>query len=233
MDSKAERAWLPKSGSPSAARTWIATVGWMAALLLLMVVVLILLALFSPLGLLISAVIFGLQPNAPLCHKQLIVPILQHIEADPNGFLPNADGLSEESFAVISEYHGKGVAKKWLLEWSPKYKYVAGLQKGDPGDLVVCYLAKPTRWVMHILSPKAWDPMGWIICPLDEMTLSGGRERKRIRPGENSETLTNEQFRERLQKTLDYLKANQRPHWEVVVKEHQAVLDSLDSLATP
>lgn len=230
MTVESDSASPPKPSSPSAARTWGETFGWIAALLLLIVVMLVLLALFSPLGLLISSVVFGVPPNAPLCHKQLMLPVLEHIGANPNGFLPNADGLSEESFAVISEYHGKGVAKKWLLEWSPKYKYVAGLQKGDPGDLVVCYLAKPTRWVMHILPPKAWDPMGWIICPLDEMTLSGGREGKRVRPGENSETLTNEQFRERLQKTLDYLKANHRPHWEVVVKEHQAVLDSL---ATP
>jgi hypothetical protein len=201
--------------------------GWITALLLLSALVVTLLALYSPLGLLISSVLFGVPANPPLCHKQLLVPVVEDRQKNPLRELPNEMGLSDESFLAIGRVLGHDA--NWSKSWAAKYKYIPGLRQDDPGELVVFYLAKPTRWVWHGLPPKAWDPIGWVVCPLDQMVFNGLLERDRVRPGEKSETLTNEQFRERLQRTLDYLKANRRPHWEVVVKEYQATLDSLAS----
>lgn len=230
MSIEATETPQPNPESTSLLRNWIETPGWIAALLLLFSVVVVFVFLRSPWGPVISSAMFGTPGNAPLCHKQLIGPVLEYANNDPRGYLPNAEGSSDASFAVISKYHERGVANKWMKEWSPKYKYVAGLRKGDPGELVLFYLAKPTRWVSHVVRPKAWDEEGWIVCPLDLMVLDGLSSREYIRQGEKSETLTNEQFRERLQKTLDFLKANQRPNWEVVVQEHQVTLNLLQAI---
>ena len=36
------------------------------------------------------------------------------------------------------------------------------------------------------------------------------------------------QFKDRLERTLEFLEANNRPHWETVVREHTAFLSSLE-----
>jgi hypothetical protein len=39
---------------------------------------------------------------------------------------------------------------------------------------------------------------------------------------------TTAEFKRRLQKTFDYLKENNRPYWENVVKEHTEFLNSIE-----
>lgn len=180
-------------------------------------------------GILVSSMLFGKQPNQPLCHKLLLTPLYGYLQTHLGGVLPNVDGKSNASFVLLASHLGSS-SDKFAQEWLQQYKYVPGLNENDPGDLVLLYMVKPTRWVHHIAPAKAWDAEGWIVCPIDLMTTTNMSVQRTTRLGELSESLTEEQFRERLQKTLDFLKANQRPHWEVVIKEHQEVLDALPSV---
>ena len=45
--------------------------------------------------------------------------------------------------------------------------------------------------------------------------------------GELSERITEDEFRRRLQSTLDLVKTNARPNWEAVVAEHTRFLEAL------
>jgi len=81
-----------------------------------------------------------------------------------------------------------------------------------------------------------WTPKTWIVVPVD--AFAGGsfeKAQKRIgfgpnqirAYGEESQSLTTEQFTNRLIATLDYLRTNNRPHWQTVSKEHTVFLESL------
>ena len=47
-------------------------------------------------------------------------------------------------------------------------------------------------------------------------------------PGELSERVSLDEFRSRLRRTLDFVRTNERPHWQTVVAEHGKFLDSIE-----
>jgi hypothetical protein len=155
----------------------------------------------------------------PCCHKQVDLAFTNWQQVGGTKLFPNIDGQSSASLAEISQYMG-GV---WLEE---SYMYVPGLNWIDPGELVLMYYAKPTRWTWHGSPPTIFTEKAWILIPVD-MTYYGGT-RELAGPGECSERVSFEDLRQRIQKTLDFLRENDRPNWQAVVEEHQRFLATFD-----
>ena len=182
------------------------------------------------LGALWTCIVFGVivlayymlfdRGGQPYCHKGIDMAL--HNWRDANKLdkttFPNIDGSSAKSLAEIREFFG--VWEK--LEET--YMYVPGLRTDDPGDLVLMYLPQPTRWTWHGgPPPNVFKPKGWILVPVD-MKFYGNRNRDELGPGEFSEWVSFMEFKDRLQKTLDFLRDNERPNWEAVVEEHTRFL---------
>ena len=118
-------------------------------------------------------------------------------------------------------------------QWNAKYQYIPGLRLGDPGDLVLMYMKRPTRYIWHDHPQTVFRDAMWMTLPLDFADSRGSPSVKTVtRPipdmGENSERLSSEEFRIRLKKTLDFLRENNRPNWQVVVAENEAFLNSIE-----
>jgi hypothetical protein len=47
-------------------------------------------------------------------------------------------------------------------------------------------------------------------------------------PGELSERVSLAEFRSRLQRTLDFVRTNERPNWQTIVAEHAKFLDAVE-----
>src|SRR5262249_52650876 len=71
--------------------------------------------------------------SEPFCHKALMLGVLNYFEEEKTDILPNIDGHSAPSIAVLEKDLGDDP------EWKQKYRYLPGLKKGDPGDLVLMY----------------------------------------------------------------------------------------------
>jgi hypothetical protein len=160
----------------------------------------------------------------PFCHKQVMMAFITSMHApeanlanDPQPF-PNVNGVGRDSLAMISE------GMNGEMEWAKDYKYVPGLREDDPGDLVLMYFDRPTRWVMHISPPTIFNEKAWIVVPLDFAMGS----RPPAGPGELSEQISLDEFRSRLRKTLDFIRTNKRPNWQTIVAEHTEFLDSIE-----
>lgn len=156
----------------------------------------------------------------PMCHKQIMLSLMQW-EQDHGrgrGGYPNEGGRSRESLSVLREMLAVPTVES-------TYRYVAGLRPDDPGDLVLLYLAQPTRWIWHGRPRTRLVPKGWIVVPVD-FALSSTRTV--AVPGECSEWLPGKAFAERLRSTLDFVRTNQRPNWQTVIAEHAPVLEALE-----
>ena len=132
-----------------------------------------------------------------------------------------SEGLQPTSFATYGTVrqqaehfreHGSLSA-----EFSP-HRYVRGLKRDDPADLVVMYRASPTRWSTHI---SAASREGWLAMRPDQFGHWGWEG-----------LLTAEDLARRLRKTLKFVRENQRPCWEATLKEHEGFLTHLESLST-
>jgi hypothetical protein len=163
----------------------------------------------------------------PYCHKQVLSAFKMwmqdngmDINSDTNPF-PNVNGVGKDSLASINE------EMNGHMDWAEGYKYVPGLREGDPGDLVLLYVDRPTRWVWHGPASTIFKKKAWIIVPVD--FAMGGRPQSG--PGELSERVSLEEFRIRLRRTLDFVRTNERPHWQTVVAEHTKFLGSLEHAA--
>ena len=154
----------------------------------------------------------------PFCHKQIYFAFHTWMVDSKTNAFPNAGGIGADSISLMNEQMGG-------LTWSKNYKYVPGLCVGDPGDLVLMYVAHPTRWTWHGSTPTIFRQKQWILVPLD--FKSEGPDRAGAGPGELSERVSSEEFRRRLQRTLDFLRTNTRPNWETVVAEHARFLESV------
>jgi hypothetical protein len=130
-------------------------------------------------------------------------------------FYPNANGSSRGSMDLLKESLGSLPMEH--------YRYVPGLRPDDPGELVLFYFDQPTRWIWHGPAPSIFSEKAWIVVPADfaigSRPLRGG--------GELSERIPEDEFRRRLQSTLDFVKTNARPNWEAVVAEHTRFLETL------
>lgn len=161
------------------------------------------------------------RSGRPYCHKQIEFALHMWMEEqkDTNAF-PNINGRSAESLTAIRGQMGGS------MRWAQGYRYVPGLRRTDPGDLVLAYVDQPTRWVWHASHPTRFKPKAWLLVPVD-FTWGNGR-RLSGAGGELSERVSKAEFKERLQRTLDFIRANQRPNWQSIVAEHSKFLESLD-----
>src|SRR5436190_5293989 len=101
----------------------------------------------------------------PFCHKQIMFafkPWMQDngmdINSNTNPF-PNVRQGSRDSLAAISE------GMNGYMKWAADYRYVPGLHEDDPGDLVLMYVDRPTRWTWHGPPPTVFKAKAWIIVP--------------------------------------------------------------------
>jgi hypothetical protein len=158
----------------------------------------------------------------PVCHKGLMFAFEAWTdEGDTNAF-PNIAGSGRDSLRELRDEYPRA-------HLEDRYGYVAGLHRDDPGDLILMYVNKPTRWVWHGVPKTIFDRQAWIVVPVDfTMGLHATRNTKVIGAGECSETLSTEQFLSRLQLTLDFVRTNNRPNWQAVVAEHTKFLESLE-----
>lgn len=165
----------------------------------------------------------------PVCHKQ-IETVLRIWAGDhgkdasgaTNAF-PNVNGDSKASLAAIDQELHWGIA--WASSWTNRYKYVPGLRETDPGDLILMYMDQPTRWHWHGAPRTRFNEKRWLVVPLDFDFDS----RRATEGGECSESLTTDQFKARLEKTLDFVRTNQRPNWQTIAAEHSKFLSSIGS----
>ena len=166
------------------------------------------------------------QEGKPYCHKGFMFGFKRwmsdngmDINSNTNVF-PNIVGSSADSLTAIHD------SMSGQMDWTKDYEYVPGLREDDPGHLVLMYMNRPTRWVWHGMPPTVFKTKAWIIVP-----VGFGTGRRPEGPGELSERVSPDRFRERLRETLDFLRTNSRPHWQTVVAEHERFLESLENSA--
>lgn len=136
---------------------------------------------------------------------------------DPKPF-PNVNGSSQKSLTTLKQAMGGH------MDWATNYNYIPGLRENDPGDLVLMYFNRPTRWRWFAVPPTIFQKKEWIIIPVD----FGTGMRPRSEKNRNySERVSFDEFRRRLRQTLDFIRTNDRPNWQTVVAEETKVLDSL------
>jgi len=163
--------------------------------------------------------------NMPYCHKAALMAVLDWFEVQKTDVLPNVQGRSVDSLAELRNDLGD-------QPWEVTYRYVPGLQKDDPGDLVLMYMVEPTRYIFHNNPQTIFSQKKWMIVPLDFTGQVGsaiGRWDGREVPlwGECSERVSLDEFQTRLKKTLDFLRTHERPNWQTVVAEHETFLESI------
>jgi hypothetical protein len=158
----------------------------------------------------------------PYCHKQFEMALTiwanDHGGGDSNirtNVFPNINGNSEQSLRALDQTMAATAI------WSQGYRYVPGLRENDPGDLVLFYLEQPTRWIWHGQPQTIFAEKKWLIVPVDFAFFG---DRRPTFSGEMSERLNPDQFKARLQKTLDFLRTNNRPNWQNVIAEHAKAL---------
>lgn len=155
----------------------------------------------------------------PFCHKNITLSLRFWMQEKGGGAhaFPNVGGVGKTSIQVIAEEVG-------TMDWATNYHYVPGLQDDDPPRLVVMYMTKPTRWTWHGSPPTIFEKKKWIVVPVDFESTPG-------HPGECSERLSEAEFKTRLRETIDFVRTNARPNWQVIVAEQTAFLDSLERTA--
>ena len=103
-----------------------------------------------------------------------------------------------------------------------RYGYIPGLTCYDSGDLVLMYLKTKTHYSWH------GDTKHTIFSPLRWMVISPGViEMQSSDYPEGGQLLDTAEFKRRVEKTVEFLKVNQRPNWEVVAKEQTDFLKSI------
>ena len=154
----------------------------------------------------------------PFCHKQVNLAFRIWMEDRKTNAFPNVEGVDRASLAVIQDEMGGDMV------WAQNYRYIPGLQEGDPGHLILMYINRPTRWTWHGPAPTIFKERAWIVVPVD--FAFGGRQPSG--PGELSERVTPEEFKRRLKETIDFVRTNARPHWRTIVAEHTKFLESTE-----
>ena len=151
----------------------------------------VLLILFVGLPAFVYFVIYDHQ-NAPFCHKAAGLGLLSYLDALKTNDLPNVDGSSAKTLLSMHKYMGDE-------PWEEEYRYVPGLRKGDPGDLIYMYFAQPTRYTWHGFPQTIFADKKWIILPLDfaeqHSGISRALDREMPYTGECSELLSYDEFR--------------------------------------
>ena len=104
-------------------------------------------------------------------------------------------------------------------EYNP-FRYVQGLKPSDPEDLVVMYVKKMTHWRTKHLNSYEETPRWLAMGPQvhDYWGRRGG-------------WIDTREFVHRLRKTLDFLRANERPNWQQTVRDHGRFLQQVKAPA--
>ncbi|MBI2438193.1 MAG: hypothetical protein HYV36_05200 [Lentisphaerae bacterium] len=177
----------------------------------------ILAVVFGIIGLVVGIELYRHPPD-PLrhCQKQIICAFDQWPIDNHTNVYPNVVGNGMQSFLQVGEYLK-------LTGYINDYAYVPGLRSDDPNDLVLMYLKEKTRrtWNGDRRYNRHTEKMWMVFGPVmyraahgDDLPEGGTRE-------------TTLEFKRRFQKTLSFLKENNRPYWENVVKEHTEFLNSI------
>jgi hypothetical protein len=182
------------------------------------VVVLIAVPLILVAAVAVYATVLTDPTGQPYCHKVLHTAIINWQDVNDTKTFPNLDGDSARSLGELTEYLGGD-------DLTNQYMYVPGLTRNDPGDFIFMYLPAPTRWTWHGQKPSIFNDKAWLVVPVD-MKFYGSRSD--AGPGELSERVSVTEFKRRLQATLDFLKDEQRPNWQTVVKQHSDFLSSVN-----
>jgi len=156
--------------------------------------------------------------DRPYCHKQFHLSFDTWMLDRGTNVFPNSGGVGQGSLAAIREEMGG------RMDWARGYRYVPGLREDDPGRLVLMYMERPTRWTWHGAPPTIFKERAWILVPVD--FAMGGRTN--MGPGECSERVGAGEFKTRLRETIEFVRTNQRPHWQTVVSEHTQFLEALE-----
>jgi hypothetical protein len=159
----------------------------------------------------------------PCCHKGIMLSLKAWMDekgmganSNTNSF-PNVRGASRDSLLAIREEMGG------RMDWAENYRYVPGLCENDPGQLLLMYLDRPTRWIWHGQPRTVFKEKKWLVVPVD---FGLGRPVQ----GELSERVSADEFKRRLRATIDFVRTNQRPNWQTVVAEHTKFLQSLEQV---
>ena len=96
------------------------------------------------------------------------------------------------------------------------FRYVQGLKKDDPQDLVVMYTKEMIHWRTKHL-PSYEETPKWL--------AMGPREHHYWGRGDG--WIDSTEFTRRLRKTLDFLRDNERPNWEQTVGDHGRFLQQV------
>jgi hypothetical protein len=174
--------------------------------------------------------------NIPLCNKQTMGDVENWFHSKERMDLPNVGGRSADSLVQLKrDAYELDNFKEEIQKWNGKYQYIPGLRRNDPGDLVLMYMKKPTRWQHHAAGPPSiFRERKWIVVSLDFAGFLGSDMVNRVNrempdESENAERVTLKEFKSRLRKTLDYLQTNNRPNWQTVVAENEAFLNSIEN----
>ena len=161
------------------------------------------------------AILFLLQTGPrPVCHKALEGALQQWvIDIGKTNVYPNVNGDAAASLGEVDQYWGPDHISQF-------YGYLPGLRFDDSRDLVLMYLKQPTAYTWHgdhdhnIFSSRKW----MVLSP--DMVFSGTCP-------EGGDLLDTPEFKKRLLATIDFLKTNNRPNWQVVAKEQMEFLASI------
>jgi hypothetical protein len=152
------------------------------------------------------------------CQKVIDGALEQYCMVNRGKTYPNVEGDSRKSFHLLAAYMKGGD------EWGRAYGYIPGLTQDDPPDLVLMYLKEKTRrtWNGDHSATIATQPKWMVIGP--EFFAANKNGQSLPEGGSLEET---QDFKLRLQKTFDFLKANDRPFWTNVVREQTEFLNSI------
>lgn len=177
----------------------------------------ILAVVFGIIGLLVGIELYR-HPQDPLrhCQKGLIAEFDFWQMDNHTNVYPNVDGDSILSFAQFGKIPR-------IAEYAMDYGYIPGLHSDDPKDLVLMYLKQKTRrtWNGDRHYNRYTEKM-WMVFVPNLFRAAHGED---LPEGGTRETTA--EFKRRLQKTFDFLKENNRLHWENIVKEHTAFMNSI------
>ena len=156
----------------------------------------------------------------PLCHRGVDAAFAQWMlensrtngPSQDNYFYPNAGGKGSNSLAMIEPFIGHDIQR---------YAYVPGLRCNDPKDLVLMYMKNRTHYSWHgdtghtVFSPRRW----MVVSP--DISLGGPCP-------EGGELLDTPEFKKRIERTVAFLKKHQRPYWQVVTREQEDFLRTIE-----
>ena len=171
--------------------------------------------------LLLFAVVIGwvlLRTPDPhfVCHKGFFHAFCDWQSETTNGdWYPNIEGSQQKSLAVLAPYEPN------VMGNASDYRYVPGLERNDPEDLILFYLCRPSRRTWHGDGNFLRLRKRWVV--LGPKLMSNGKSFT-AEWSECGEALSTKAFKKRLAHTLEYLRENNRTNWTGVVQDHTAFL---------